>query len=486
LQKQCTDFPQKYPRIKQPAPIVEPETDDTVAENVTQNETIETAAEETAQPEAEEPVQAALPKAEAPKAVTEMPPQVQPEEEEPLNWTARLVRGLDKSRNHMAKSLAGVFGGGKIDEDLYEELETVLLTSDMGIEATEHLMKEVRERVSLRGLKDGKELRQALKEAIYDLLKPLEKPLILPENGQPFVIMMAGINGAGKTTSIGKLAKYFQKQGKSVMLAAGDTFRAAAREQLQEWGERNGVVVISQEKGDSAAVCFDAVEAAKARKIDVVLADTAGRLPTQRSMQAKLNRNEIVRYTNQDNTQDMRKGEPPCRLQFADEWSLGGYTPNYAVFRHDTWEFACGTHGNGNTELFVLKRGAAHPQPVKLDDILLPNQKAKLANLLKAAYVKYLTERDSDSEQEASEQKTLEYVNGQFGNGFQITNDWRFDKNGLTFEYDIGELGAYAEGGPKLTIPVKDLQGIIKPETLREAASYQGQSAPDKSQPHNR
>ena len=260
---------------KQPAPAIEPEADNAVTENVTQNETIETAAEETAQPEAEEPVQAALP-----KAVTEMPPQVQPEEE-PLNWTARLVRGLDKSRNHMAKSLAGVFGGGKIDEDLYEELETVLLTSDMGIEATEHLMKEVRERVSLRGLKDGKELRQALKEAIYDLLKPLEKPLILPENGQPFVIMMAGINGAGKTTSIGKLAKYFQKQGKSVMLAAGDTFRAAAREQLQEWGERNGVVVISQEKGDSAAVCFDAVEAAKARKIDVVLADTAGRLPTQ-------------------------------------------------------------------------------------------------------------------------------------------------------------------------------------------------------------
>ena len=266
---------------KQPAPAVEPEADNAVAEHVAQNETTETAAVETAQPETEEPVQAALPKAEAPKAVTEMPPQVQPEEEEPLNWTARLVRGLDKSRNHMAKSLAGVFGGGKIDEDLYEELETVLLTSDMGIEATEHLMKEVRERVSLRGLKDGKELRQALKEAIYDLLKPLEKPLVLPENGQPFVMMMAGINGAGKTTSIGKLAKYFQKQGKSVMLAAGDTFRAAAREQLQEWGERNGVVVISQEKGDSAAVCFDAVEAAKARKIDVVLADTAGRLPTQ-------------------------------------------------------------------------------------------------------------------------------------------------------------------------------------------------------------
>ena len=201
-----------------------------------------------------------------------------------------------------------------------------------------------------------------------------------------------------------------------------------------------------------------------------------GTLPTQRSVQAKLNRNEIVRYTNQENPQEMRKGEPPCRLQFADEWSLGGYTPNYAVFRHDTWEFACGPRGNGNTELFVLKRGTAHPQPVKLDNILLPNQKARLANLLKAAYVKYLAERDRDSdEQEVSKQetlKTLEYVNGRFGNGFQITNDWRFDKNGLTFEYDIGELGTYVEGGPELTISVKDLQGIIKPEILNEIRHY--------------
>lgn len=198
-----------------------------------------------------------------------------------LGWAARLKQGLSKSRNQMAKSLAGVFGGGQIDEDLYEELETVLLTADMGIEATEQLMAEVRKRVSLRGLKDGQELRSALKEAIYDLIKPLEAPLRLPESGGPFVIMLAGINGAGKTTSIGKLAKYFQAQGKSVLLAAGDTFRAAAREQLQEWGARNGVTVISQASGDSAAVCFDAVEAAKARGIDIVLADTAGRLPTQ-------------------------------------------------------------------------------------------------------------------------------------------------------------------------------------------------------------
>ena len=204
-----------------------------------------------------------------------------PAEEHKLSWAARLKQGLTKSRDKMAKSLAGVFGGGQIDEDLYEELETVLITSDMGMEATEYLMKDVRDRVSLKGLKDGNELRGALKDALYDLIKPLEKPLVLPETKEPFVIMLAGINGAGKTTSIGKLAKYFQSQGKSVLLAAGDTFRAAAREQLQAWGERNNVTVISQTTGDSAAVCFDAVQAAKARGIDIVLADTAGRLPTQ-------------------------------------------------------------------------------------------------------------------------------------------------------------------------------------------------------------
>ncbi|HFC8511955.1 TPA: signal recognition particle-docking protein FtsY [Neisseria subflava] len=216
------------------------------------------------------------------EAVAEIPAEAPaPVEEHKLSWAARLKQGLTKSRDKMAKSLAGVFGGGQIDEDLYEELETVLITSDMGMEATEYLMKDVRDRVSLKGLKDGNELRGALKDALYDLIKPLEKPLVLPETKEPFVIMLAGINGAGKTTSIGKLAKYFQAQGKSVLLAAGDTFRAAAREQLQAWGERNNVTVISQTTGDSAAVCFDAVQAAKARGIDIVLADTAGRLPTQ-------------------------------------------------------------------------------------------------------------------------------------------------------------------------------------------------------------
>ena len=298
----ATDTENSQP-VEAPAPTQEPETPSDGLHPENENETGEEPAKQEpveekeqpseTQPAEEQPTEVRHaeeqpeqePAAEKAQAVEDRPvAEQQPDEEQPVEtggWTARLKQGLSKSRDKMAKSLAGVFGGGKIDEDLYEELETVLLTSDMGIEATEHLMDEVRRRVSLKGLSDGRELRQALKEAVYDLLAPLEKPLEIPDNGQPFVIMMAGINGAGKTTSIGKLAKYFHSQGKSVILAAGDTFRAAAREQLQEWGERNGVTVISQVKGDSAAVCFDAVEAAKARKIDIVLADTAGRLPTQ-------------------------------------------------------------------------------------------------------------------------------------------------------------------------------------------------------------
>ena len=267
---------------------------ETVSEAVEQvQETVSEMPSEVAEAAEKAAEQAEAVKEEAVEAVSEAVEQVQeavaetpaeapaPVEEHKLSWAARLKQGLTKSRDKMAKSLAGVFGGGQIDEDLYEELETVLITSDMGMEATEYLMKDVRDRVSLKGLKDGNELRGALKDALYDLIKPLEKPLVLPETKEPFVIMLAGINGAGKTTSIGKLAKYFQAQGKSVLLAAGDTFRAAAREQLQAWGERNNVTVISQTTGDSAAVCFDAVQAAKARGIDIVLADTAGRLPTQ-------------------------------------------------------------------------------------------------------------------------------------------------------------------------------------------------------------
>lgn len=196
-------------------------------------------------------------------------------------WAQRLKAGLAKTRDKLGGQLAGLFGAGrKIDEALYEELETILLTADVGVDATESLLESLRKQVAREHLDDAAALRSALADALTNLLAPLEKPLQITV-AKPFIIMLAGVNGAGKTTSIGKLAKLFQGEGRSVLLGAGDTFRAAAREQLQVWGERNNVTVVSQDKGDSASVIFDAVNAARARDIDIVLADTAGRLPTQ-------------------------------------------------------------------------------------------------------------------------------------------------------------------------------------------------------------
>ena len=192
------------------------------------------------------------------------------------SWGERLKAGLARTR----VQLGGLFGGGKIDAALYEELETALLCADTGLPATEYLLDHLRQQVKKRGLTERGELQFALREALAALIAPLERPLN-PDGPRPFIIMLAGVNGAGKTTSIGKLAKYFQAQGKSVLLAAGDTFRAAAREQLAIWGERNQIAVIAQQGGDPAAVIFDAIQAARARGIDIVLADTAGRLPTQ-------------------------------------------------------------------------------------------------------------------------------------------------------------------------------------------------------------
>ncbi len=196
-------------------------------------------------------------------------------------WAQRLKAGLAKTREKFGGQIAGLFGAGrKIDEALYEDLEAILLTADVGVDATEALLERLRKQVAREQLSDASALRSALADALTDLLAPLEKPLDT-SGAKPFIIMLAGVNGAGKTTSIGKLAKLYQGEGKSVLLGAGDTFRAAAREQLQVWGERNNVAVVSQEKGDSASVIFDAVNAARARGIDIVLADTAGRLPTQ-------------------------------------------------------------------------------------------------------------------------------------------------------------------------------------------------------------
>ena len=192
------------------------------------------------------------------------------------SWTERLRTGLSRTR----EAIGGLFVRGSIDEALYDDLESALLGADCGVEATAELLKSVRGRVRKEGATDPARLKVLLREELLGLIAPLEKPLDL-EQARPLVIMIAGVNGAGKTTSIGKLAKYFQTRGKSVLLAAGDTFRAAAREQLAIWGERNGVPVVAQQSGDPSAVIFDAVSAARARNIDVVLADTAGRLPTQ-------------------------------------------------------------------------------------------------------------------------------------------------------------------------------------------------------------
>ncbi|AKU10514.1 cell division protein [Azoarcus sp. CIB] len=232
------------------------------------------------------PEPAAQPQAEpAPPAAVEAPPSASipapaAEPEVKRSWADRLKAGLSRTRQQIGGGLASLFGRRKIDEDLLEELETTLLMADCGVDATQHLLDELRKRWKRDKLETADQLQGALAEELLAILAPLEQPLDVSGHS-PYIIMIAGVNGSGKTTSIGKLAKYFQLQGKSVLLAAGDTFRAAAREQLQTWGERNNVTVIAQEGGDAAAVIFDAINAAKARGIDVVLADTAGRLPTQ-------------------------------------------------------------------------------------------------------------------------------------------------------------------------------------------------------------
>lgn len=201
------------------------------------------------------------------------------------SWTERLKAGLGLSRDKLAGALTGVFARRKLDDAALDTLETALLTGDVGVDATQQLLADLKSRWKSAG--DAADPRSELAGAMVDLLGPLERPLVIGPQ-RPFVIMLAGVNGAGKTTSIGKLAKWLQQQGLSVLLAAGDTFRAAAREQLTVWGERNNVAVIQQAGGDAASVMFDAIDAARARGIDVILADTAGRLPTQANLMEEL------------------------------------------------------------------------------------------------------------------------------------------------------------------------------------------------------
>ena len=202
-----------------------------------------------------------------------------------MGFFSRLKQGLERTRIN----LAGLFSGAVIDEDFFEELETSLIAADIGVESTNLILERLRDTVKLMGLKTPEEVRLALRDEIKRILLPAQKPLDVNRT-KPFVMMMAGVNGAGKTTTIGKIAKWLAADNKTVLLAAADTFRAAAREQLAVWGERNRIDVVSQTRGDPAAVVFDAVSAGKARGLDVVIADTAGRLPTQTNLMEELGR----------------------------------------------------------------------------------------------------------------------------------------------------------------------------------------------------
>ncbi|WP_447062443.1 signal recognition particle-docking protein FtsY [Vibrio alginolyticus] len=239
-------------------------------------------AEAEAEAEAEEP------------EVVSAAPRVQEQEKPTESFFARLKRSLSRTKANIGAGFFSLFSGKKIDEDLFEELEEQLLIADVGMNTTTKIINNLTEKATRGDLKDGEALYGLLKEEMAEILSKVEQPLEIDSNKTPYVILMVGVNGVGKTTTIGKLAKQFQTQGKKVMLAAGDTFRAAAVEQLQVWGERNNVPVIAQHTGaDSASVIYDAIEAAKARGVDVVIADTAGRLQNKANLMEELRK--IVR-----------------------------------------------------------------------------------------------------------------------------------------------------------------------------------------------
>jgi fused signal recognition particle receptor len=268
------------------------------------------------------------------------------------SWGERLKAGLSRTRDTLNTPLTELFSRAKIDDELLEDLETTLLMADCGVEATNWLLAELKAAVKREKLETPAQLRAALAGSLQTLLAPLEQAL--DAHGQnPFVIMIAGVNGAGKTTSIGKLAKHFQSQGKTVLLAAGDTFRAAAREQLSTWGERNGVTVIAQESGDPAAVVFDAINAARARKIDVVLADTAGRLPTQLHLMEEIAK---VRRVMQKVDASAR-GAAGARRQHRAERRAAGQGLRQGDRRHRTGDHQARRHRQG-------RRAGRHRAPV--------------------------------------------------------------------------------------------------------------------------
>ncbi|HSF48148.1 MAG TPA: signal recognition particle-docking protein FtsY [Burkholderiales bacterium] len=265
---------------------------------------------------------------------------------QPTGWAARLKQGLARTRGEWTRKLEGVFSSRKIDESLYEELETALLSSDVGVAATRHLLEQTRFKVKLWSYRQAQELKFAFQTAMQELLDAVQQPLDL-DRAKPLIIMIAGVNGSGKTTSIGKLAMYFKSQGKSVLLAAGDTFRAAAREQLKIWGERNHVSVMSAQTGDAAAVVFDAVAAARARKIDVLIADTAGRLPTQLHLMEEIKKMKRV----------IAKADPQAPHEI---WlTLDANTGQNAVAQVKAFDDALGLTGLIVTKLDGTAKGGA-------------------------------------------------------------------------------------------------------------------------------
>ncbi|MFA0269350.1 signal recognition particle-docking protein FtsY [Vibrio cyclitrophicus] len=272
---------QVAPEAEQAKPIESKSVEPEQALEETQQEQQPVAAEAEAEAEQEEVA--------APQAKVE-----EVQEKPTESFFARLKRSLSRTKANIGAGFFGLFKGKQIDEDLFEELEEQLLIADVGMNTTVKIIENLTEKASRNDLKDGEALYGLLKEEMADILSQVEQPLVVDTTKTPYVILMVGVNGVGKTTTIGKLAKQFQGEGKKVMLAAGDTFRAAAVEQLQVWGQRNDVPVIAQHTGaDSASVIYDAIEAAKARGVDVVIADTAGRLQNKSNLMEELRK--IVR-----------------------------------------------------------------------------------------------------------------------------------------------------------------------------------------------
>jgi fused signal recognition particle receptor len=271
--------------IPKEAIAIEPKGDVSSDSEINETEALELSA-----PKESAPEELALPSFNVAASETDQLEQViEKSSEAKLSLFARLKKGLTKTRQNLGGGLFDLFRGKQIDDDLFEELETHLLLADVGVETTMKIIDSLTQSASRKQLKDASALYDLLKIELQKIIVDVSKPLDITQTDGPFVILMVGVNGVGKTTTIGKLAKQFQAEGKSVMLAAGDTFRAAAVEQLQVWGDRNDIPVIAQHTGaDSASVIFDAISAAKARKVDVLIADTAGRLQNKAHLMEEL------------------------------------------------------------------------------------------------------------------------------------------------------------------------------------------------------